>query len=508
MAEKATIINIINFVRGVEPRGPVDLYEPVARQLALLSKYQMTGTFLLQYDALLDERFVDLLRDAPHELGCWLEIMQPLTEAAGIPWRGRFPWDWHSDVGFTVGYTPKEREKLVDCYMALFHKTFGRYPKSVGSWMLDAHTLDYLDRRFRVAASCNCKDQWGTDGYTLWGGYYGQAYYPSRTNAYAPAVDAENQINIPVFKMLGSDPIYQYDAGLSVDGAADWQGVVTLEPVYTDGGGGGNPKWVRWFFGEVLHSPCLTFRYAQVGQENSFGWPAMAAGLEDQFAQLDKLSREGHVRIETLEASGHWYKKQYPQTPASAITALTDWKGEGRQSVWFCSKQYRVNFFAEHGLLWIRDLHLYDDGYRERYLSDTCKSPLMVYDNLPLADGNRWSGGGVRAGWYICAGETPIQLEDIAVEEGDGALRIHIRAKEGQLRAVCRERQIRWETDIEGFNLHMRYHKSDEMDAARIAEKKMDLTHAGYAYSLRLGAGRFEGRRIFAEEGEIILSMA
>ena len=33
------------------------------------------------------------------------------------PWRGRFPWDWHADVGFATGYTPEEREKLVDVYM-------------------------------------------------------------------------------------------------------------------------------------------------------------------------------------------------------------------------------------------------------------------------------------------------------------------------------------------------------------------------------------------------------
>ena len=27
----------------------------------------------------------------------------------------------------------------------------------------------------------------GTDGYTLWGGYWNQAYYPSRLNSYMPA---------------------------------------------------------------------------------------------------------------------------------------------------------------------------------------------------------------------------------------------------------------------------------------------------------------------------------
>jgi hypothetical protein len=40
-----------------------------------------------------------------HEIGAWLEVVRPLVEKAGLAWRGRpgFDWDWHADVGFTVG---------------------------------------------------------------------------------------------------------------------------------------------------------------------------------------------------------------------------------------------------------------------------------------------------------------------------------------------------------------------------------------------------------------------
>jgi hypothetical protein len=43
-----------------------------------------------------------------------------------------------------------------------------------------------------------------------------------------PAQTAANQIPVPVFRMLRSDPIYQYDAANPGEG----QIVVTLEPVY------------------------------------------------------------------------------------------------------------------------------------------------------------------------------------------------------------------------------------------------------------------------------------
>lgn len=148
------------------------------------------------------------------EIGGWLEIVQPLVEQAGLTWHGRYPWDWYSDVGLSVDYTPEERCQLIDTFMAGFKEKFGSYPRSVGSWMIDAVTLAYMADRYGVEASCNCHDQWGTDGYTLWGGYYGQAFYPSRKNAFCPAQNKSEQSNLPVFRMLGSDPIYQYDNGL------------------------------------------------------------------------------------------------------------------------------------------------------------------------------------------------------------------------------------------------------------------------------------------------------
>ena len=61
-------------------------------------------------------------------------IIPQQVEKAGIKWHGRFPWDWHAHVGFAPGYTPDEREKLVDVYMHDFHDIFGCFPKSVGSW--------------------------------------------------------------------------------------------------------------------------------------------------------------------------------------------------------------------------------------------------------------------------------------------------------------------------------------------------------------------------------------
>ena len=58
-----------------------------------------------------------------------------------------------------VAYTPEEREKLVDVYMEKFKSIFGEYPKSVGCWFIDAHSLAYMYDKYNIVASCNCRDQ-------------------------------------------------------------------------------------------------------------------------------------------------------------------------------------------------------------------------------------------------------------------------------------------------------------------------------------------------------------
>ena len=393
------IVNVINFIRQTEPRidAVTDkvLYETVVEQVKLLNSYNIKGTYLLQYDALISPSYQNLLKNETlpgTEVGGWWEITQPHVEVAGLKWRGRYPWDWHANVGFAVGYTPKEREKLVDVYMEKFKEIFGKYPTSIGSWFIDAHSLAYMYDKYHIVASCNCRDQIGTDGYTMWGGYWGQGYYPSRKNAYMPAQTKNGQIQVPVFRMLGSDPIYQYDLGIG----GNYQGVVTLEPVYNNAGG--SKAWVEWFFNSMFKDPCMTFSYTQAGQENSFTWGAMKKGLEIQIPLLSELQKSNTIRVETLSETGKWYKANFPTTPPTAISALTDYKGNGKKTVWYNSKYYRANLLWEGNSFRFRDIHLFNEKYASNYIDKPCMSSTCVYTTLPFVDGNMWSSDVKSAG--------------------------------------------------------------------------------------------------------------
>lgn len=398
------IVNIVNFIRQCEPRDTRItedvLYQTVVKQIGLMRQYKLKGTFLLQYDALIDPRYQQLLKSLPvdsFEIGAWWEMPKPFVEDAGLPWRGQGPWDPRADVDFATGYTPAERKKLADTYMQKFKAVFGYYPKSVGSWFIDAYTLRYLYEQYGIVASCNCKDQIGTDGYTLWGGYWNQAYYPSVKNAYMPAQHAKNQIPVPVFRMLGSDPVRQYDDGLGTGR----QGVVTLEPVYRFGGG--DSAWVHWYFDQFVKGEPLAFAYVQAGQENSFTWSAMSKGLEIQFPLIAKLRDENKLQVQMLDSTGVWFRKNYPLTPAAAVTVNQDLDSSDRKTVWFDSRYYRANLLWENGTLRFRDIHLFNEELPSQYLTEKSTSRQSSFFTLPFVDGHIWSSKDQVAGLRLKA---------------------------------------------------------------------------------------------------------
>jgi len=413
------IINVINFLRQNDFRIENDvtlLYEAAAEEVKLSKEYGFPTTFLLQYDALVDTAYQVLMKSLPEncEVGGWWEITKPHYEAAGLEWPFEQVWYPYDVLDFGIGHTPEVREKLVDAYMAEFKKIFGYYPKSMGSWYIDSHTLAYMADRYGIKASCVCKEQIGTDGYTLWGGYWNQAFYPSRLNAHIPAQTVEGQIKVPVFRMLGSDPVYQYDDRLGSNG----QGVWTMEPVY--GSAGADRMWVETYFENFVNEPCLDFNYVQVGQENSFTWKKIGPGLEMQFGIIDSLQKVGLVTLKTLGETGEWFSGRYEVTPATAVTVMKDSRGNDIKTVWFDSRFYRVNLIWEKAGFRFRDIHLFDERVESPYCREAATGTKLVYNALPVVDGFCWSDSVDKAGMSIrCGdGETAVLDTPVIMENG------------------------------------------------------------------------------------------
>lgn len=496
------IINIINFIRQTDFRienSDSLLYQAVKEQLKLINRYNLPATFLLQYDALIKPEYQQLLKsqlNQQSEIGGWFEITQPQVEDAGLKWRGEHSWVSHANIAFSTGYTKDEREKLVDVYMEKFKEIFGEYPKSMGSWYIDAHTLNYMYEKYGIIASCNCKDQVGTDGYTLWGGYWNQAYYPSKLNGYMPAQSQEQQISVPVFRMLGSDPIYQYDDGLG----NDRQGVISLEPVYTQAGK--NKAWVHYFFNSIVDQPCLAFNYAQAGQENSFTWDAMKDGLEMQIPIIDSLQRTQKIQVLTLAETGKWFKDKFSTTPATAVTVLNDIRNENNKTVWFNSRYYRANLLWKNQNFSFRDIHLFDERFKSQYVDKAGESSQFFFYTLPMVDGYMWSTPEDRAGMqivqHISSGEKKViqfnsptitepdikTLEVTCTDEENHSFKMTFTESDFEITCDTNDKDFRWSLDL--------HTASSELPFKEIEGQNIMADFQGFKYVIRCLDGKPE----------------
>lgn len=517
------IVNIVNFVRASEPRFAIDLEKPVREHLKLLEEFGYPATFLLQYDALIEGEYVEILKNTAVdvEIGGWFEIVKQLTDAAGIDYHSEngWLWDFHTQCSTTAAYTLEERKLLVDRYMEKFKEKFGRYPDSCGAWTLDAYTIAYMKSAYGVKIVCICREQCGTDGLSLWGGYYSKLYYPSKNNILCPAGCEENQIGIPVMRMLGICPVNGYDT----------RGITTtMEPVAQ---GGNDEKYVRNYFEETMKKPSLFYNQVQIGQENSFGWSAndcwwdVEHPMVRQYEELKKLCSEVDVRVEKMRDTAKWFTDNFEVTPPTTYNYLS---GEAeRNSVWYSSKYYRINICMLNKGFYVRDAFLFDDEKKEKYWNETVKSHGTYYMNLPLMDGYNWA----EEKKPNSAGLFPVDRSGAEVkyekfdysETTDGAILVFKTVKFGNITLRLEESgaSCEIEKNVEDFALKCRYEmKCESFEGIQAAfngdlfvrniipdGKLVRYKSVNDEYAIRFDKGCVTDGMIIPEQGQISIKM-
>ncbi|MDV4150719.1 chitobiase/beta-hexosaminidase C-terminal domain-containing protein [Clostridium sp. AL.422] len=510
-----TIVNIYNFIRKtVYPSGEFveDDLKTVLYQLEILKQYGLPATYALKYDALMDKRYSELIKeyvDDYDEVGVWWEVDKQLAEKAGVKWKGKTPVDDHVNIGYSLGYSKEDRLKMVDVYMEDFKSIFGYYPKSVGSWVIDIITLTYFKEKYNVEAAALCRDQIGTDGFTLWGGYYNQGYYPSVLNEYIPSQSKEMQLDLPIFRMLGPDPIYAFEDGLR----ESVNGVHTLEPACVIGQ---TKEWVEWLFDRCINEPVLGFSYIQTGQENTFLWNTMRKGYELQIPYISQLTKIGKLRVETLKESGEWFKKKYFLTPPTTITASKDWNKENLRASWYNSRFYRMSLLWENNLLSIRDLHLFNENYKSRYYEDTLKDNESIFDSLPILNAHYWSDKDLRASIDFVKIDSNEKINKVSGEEpkfsiiNESSYEVSWKINEGsEMNIICKESEIVFKESSYKDDKKKLALSFNRIPVVRnVYKKELVCMHNGFKYSLYLSKGEFilnENSKllIVSEENEI-----
>ena len=472
------IASIMNFARQIDERMEDSeniLFNATRAELEMVNEFDLDNTFLLQYDVLCDPRYAELFREKGTErteLGIWYEIVEPLTSACGLPYKSErgWRWDWHIVPGFSMAYTPAEREMLIDEAMRKFKEVYGYYPRTVASWLIDTHTVNYLSTHYEVDAIAICRDQTNTDAYTLHGGYFNQAYYPCKKNIFTPAQSGEEQVNVPVFRLLGPCPIHNYDNKKYLTHAWDARlhcGCFTMEPV---GSVGAAPENVDWFFKTYYQNEDLGFSWTQIGQENSFGYTDFLPQLR---MQIEKLTQQKDVQVMKMCDAGAWFKKTYGVTPATSVVALDNWDtGSDAQSVWYDCQSFSANLFRFQNSIFIRSWHLFDDRVPEHYITEKCTTFDAVYENLPLVDALFWNDGeNYKSGIQIDGDASAFTVE----RRGEDALAV----KWKDCEVVFLTDRIRVSAPILRF-------WASRANCLRVAENAIEYNYKGTPYALEI----------------------
>lgn len=519
MAQK--YINTVCFVRTYDYYGKyqADNLDTLRSQMELYNDRDLPATYLLEYDALTREEFPALLKEKmkdTDEVGLWFEITGGLCKDAGVPWRSvrDRDWDFWVDPGFIMSYNLEEKEKLCKAAMEKFHSIFGFYPRTAGAWLLDSESMEYFNTRYGMDAYIICREQWGMDGYTPWGGPLFGGYYPSKNNMLTPAQSIENQLDVPVFRMFISDPIYSYyefthgelNSGMGYH-------LYTQEPTWRYGQ---DPNWVEWCVETLFGDEVEGFSYYQLGQESSFGYGkhlerALIMQCDYILGQQDYYGYE----FVTVKEMGKRFKESYKTTPVNFTPCPYDWADLGNQSVWYTSGRYRINIFKDGNGLRIRDIHLFDDLHTDRYQKEPCRKHWAIYDNLPVVDGVRFTEGcdekeipsnagfrgrryGDPAGLYF---ETPAKITGIQKFDNEICLRINY----GELLVTLKEDSIEIEKDMyQQFKLRFQ-HKENLPYLVEKKEKEIVYRHLDCQYSLILESGKVCGNMLESENSKLVL---
>lgn len=516
--KKQGLVNIYHFIRKSTYEDGIftqEDYDTLRYEMDLLKQHQLPATYALKYDALMDERYTQLIQsmiDEKDEVAAWWEITEELARKAGVTWKGKDVIDLHVKAGYSLAYLPEERKALLDVYMEDFKGVYGEYPKTIGSWVMDIVTFEYAKERYGLVGGALCRDQIGIDGFTLWGGYFNGAYYPSKVNEYMPAQTQEMQLNMPIFRLLGPDPIYNFESGIR-EGA---EGIYTLEPAWITGQ---DEKWVNWLFSCVSDEEQIGYGYTQVGQENSYIWGTMGDAYEMQIRHLAQLRKENKVRVESLRDSSVWFHKKYTFTPPTTYTASKDWNEQFKlNTTWYSSRFYRMSLLWDQGELSIRDLYVFNEDYPSRYLKDCITHNESVFDALPLLDTHKWSTKEKRAsidfvevetGKKLC-GEAPVFL----AQEDDETWHVKWGLSETrEMSIVCTQDTMRFEMlqeDEDQIAWMMCMNTLPTLED--ISEDTLVCRHENFVYHIRATQGVFEkkGDAIYIKpcQGQIVIEYA
>ena len=204
----------------------------------------------------------------------------------------------------------------------------------------------------------------------------------------------------------------------------------------------------------------------------------------------------------TVGEMGRRFKEKYKKTPERLVAALEDWQEIGNQSLWFYNSDYRINLFADKDNVWIRDIHIFDENYTERYLKEPCETHGVLYDNLPVTDGVRFASPNLeKPGFYFGKGRIEGYEKNgdeyiVKIKTEDNLINVKLCDKKIEMIAQ-KDFELDFKCDSSWYHSCDYVHKVEEKEIKYVARRKM--------YSVAIKDGRMDDMTIKSENGKVTL---
>lgn len=363
---------IVNPIRGTDFWNyGHDLLETPKKQYEIISKNNLSATWLVRYDALKNPRVLEFLKslNPNQEIGIFLEVTPSLASDSGVNYNKSPNWHYAKSV-LVIGYQPDDRKKMIDQVVKMFKETLNRDPKSIGAWWIDAGSLLYLHDKYGIESNLDVSDQFSTDQYQVWGQYWSSPFYPSKLNALIPASGKDNKIGLLTIQWAPRDPFNGYGNGV-------------FESTYSiQANDYLTHKLDSKYFKKLLD----IYPETTVGMENDFSWVEFGGEYANQISIMSQRQKQNLLSIKTMSDFSSYYKSLYPDISPPLLIYANDPLGSDGKVVWYQTPRYRMGWFhGPYGSV-IKDLRELNDGIEEQCLKTACESLKLGFNASQAID--------------------------------------------------------------------------------------------------------------------------
>jgi hypothetical protein len=337
LAQKEKFAVNVNPIRGLDfwklqdqtPNDFVEYQKKISQQNNFSPTWLLRPDYFLNFqnNIFIDQKFKN------DDIGIFLEVTPSWANPVGVKYNNNLPW-YHSQNVFLSGYNPKDRISLIDYAFSKFKDIFGFYPKSVGAWHIDPITAEYLVEKYNVNSFLICTDQTSTDGYQIWGGWWGIPYYPSKNNLLIPAQTKKDKLNAVVLWWAARDPINAYGEGKSSLYSVQANDYIqkNLDINYFH-------KLTEVYLNQTTNN----FGQITIGLENDNNFNLYKSEYQNQIIDLINSGS----KFLTASSFFNWYSSKYPNLSEDTELYGSDLLNIQKEFKWILKKDKRVGLIKE-----------------------------------------------------------------------------------------------------------------------------------------------------------------